>query len=296
MKKAAIYTLTGKGGSLGDLMSQRWVEIGESQALSTGFATVKTIDGVASYKAKIDDRHTALMYRIQTKSVPKEALDDRVDEMCRKIEDNTGRKPGRKERKMIREDALIELLPRAFAKTVNIPMLIRRYPQHDLLFVGSTSQSQLDHVVGDFVRACDGVVVQSWTAQHKITPARFMTDLVLADTEDDEFAVLSDCHLQSQDEDRATVIFQRHNLACADQHIAEGKLPISLSICFRGRLSFRLHDNGFIDKLDVLDIEQHASKYDEAPEAFIADWLIFAEEVGGMVDSLDARLQQAQEI
>lgn len=74
---------------------------------------------------------------IETKAVPADAVRKRVDELADAIEQTTGRKPGKRERKDLREDAMQELLPHAFPKRTACTVWID--PQSRLLAVDASS-------------------------------------------------------------------------------------------------------------------------------------------------------------
>jgi recombination associated protein RdgC len=63
------------------------------------------------------DGHWLLKLQREQRLLPGSVVTERVDELAEQIEHQTGRKPGKKARKDLKEQAAHELLPRAFTKT-----------------------------------------------------------------------------------------------------------------------------------------------------------------------------------
>ena len=70
-------------------------------------------------------------YMIESKQVPGSVVRRKLDERCAQIEATTGRKPGKKEKKELKEDITLELLPMAFTRSASSwppspPCLLRK--------------------------------------------------------------------------------------------------------------------------------------------------------------------------
>lgn len=225
---------------------------------------------------------------IETRKVPAATLRKRVDEYAEKIEADTGRKPGKKERKALKEDALLALLPNAFPKQIAAPVWID--PKARLLVIGATSQTIISEAISCLLRAFPELVIAPLATN--TTPASLMSRWLTDGLGDDDetFDLGRECELQSADEDRAVVRYNRHDLYGDQvrQHVAEGKLPKRLAIEWHGRVSFRLSDSMAIDKVRLLDIA--TQDRNEDADAFDADVTIFTSELSALVADLVAAL------
>lgn len=221
---------------------------------------------------------------IERRKVPTSAIAKRVDEQAAQIEEQTGRKPGRKERKALKEDALLALLPQAFPKQVAVPVWID--PQARLLVIGATSQAVIDDAITALVRAVDGLTLSLLNT--KITPATAMASWLCApETTGPDFSLGRECELKSNDEEKAVVRYSRHHLQGEEivRHVGEGKRPRRLALDWNGRVSFRLSESMAIDKVQLLDLGDTPPR-DEADDAFDADVAIYTGELSAMVADL----------
>ena len=118
-----------------------------SQSQSTGWMPPREAEGAlletvaGSWIAK---------FVVEKKSVPETAIRECVEEMARDIEAQTGRVPGRREKKDLREDALQELLPRAFPRYASHMVWIDL--ETGLLAIDATSLARCDDVVTALMR------------------------------------------------------------------------------------------------------------------------------------------------
>lgn len=231
---------------------------------------------------------------IETKTVPGPVVRKKADEAAAQIEATTGRKPGRKEMKQLREDALMALLPAAFPKQLAVTIWIDRAA--GLLVLDTASQARADDVVSLLVRAIDGLALS--LPQTKVTPVSAMVQWLTAEAAfewPDGFCVERECELCSTDEEKAAVRFTRHNLVTDEvrRHIAEGKLPTRLALSWEGRLAFVLTDAGCLKKIQFLD---GAFDGRDDDDGFDADVAIATGELGKMIpalfDAMGGLLQQ----
>ena len=84
--------------------------IGLTQPVSTGWEPI--FDGLFAH---VVNRQILLQFKTEKKVVPSSALKTAVAERVEEVERMTGRKPGKKERREIKDDALLALLPSALA-------------------------------------------------------------------------------------------------------------------------------------------------------------------------------------
>ena len=92
---------------------------------------------------------------IETKVVPSSVVKRKAEVQLQEIQTQTGRKPGKKETRDIREDILHSLMPQAFAKQSAVMVWID--PKARLLVIDASSTGKADEVITQLVRALDGL-------------------------------------------------------------------------------------------------------------------------------------------
>lgn len=257
---------------------------GPTQDKSIGFIPPRDEDG-AMVESVGGEWVAACM--IETKSVPGDAVRKKAQEAADHIEATTGRKPGRKEMRELREEALLALLPTAHPKQTRINIWIDH--KTGLMLVDCVSQSRLDDVVSALVRALPEVRLSLLST--KITPATAMTGwLSTTDTDDwpQGFAVERECELRSYSEDKAVVRYTRHHLLTDEvrQHLQQGKRPTRLAMSWEGRIAFTITENLQLRKLAFLEGVFEGAPADEDQDRFDADVAITTGELGKMLPAL----------
>lgn len=267
-----------------------------------------TQDKAAGWVPPRGDEHGALVesingwrvlrYMIETKAVPGAAVRKKAQEAADKIEADTGRRPGKKETRALREDARLELMPHAFARQSTVWVLVNLV--EGLLITDAATQGKADEVASSLVQAFDGLVLRLLNTQH--TPQTGMTQWLLAESPDDwpeGFHVERECELRSHDEDKSIVRFSRHHLVNDEirKHIAEGKLPTRLAMSWEGRVGFVLTTNMQLKKISFLEgvLDSTSDAYADCQDAFEADWALTVGELGqllpALVDALGGELE-----
>ena len=234
------------------LDEQRFVPCGASQDKSVGWTEPR---GEAHGPlVESVNQQRILKLSIETKAVPGAVVRKKADEAAAHIEATTGRKPGKKETKALREDALQALLPQAFARQGSVLVWID--PDSGVLATDASSQARLDEVVSALVRAFPSLQLSLLNTQ--ITPQTAMTGW-LSTTDTDEwpagFAVERECELKSADEEKSVVRYTRHHLLNDEVrlHLQQGKRPTRLAMSWEGRIAFTLSESMQLRKLTFLE-------------------------------------------
>ncbi|MFM7026872.1 MAG: recombination-associated protein RdgC, partial [Limnohabitans sp.] len=120
--------------SLGDvesaLQDERFVECGATQDKSVGWSEPRG-QAHGPLVESVGGQWIAKLV-IESKVVPGNVVRRKLDEQVAEIESATGRKPGKKEKRNLQDDALLELLPQAFAKQATVLVWIN-LPQRRLV-------------------------------------------------------------------------------------------------------------------------------------------------------------------
>ena len=86
-----------------------------------------------------------LCLRTETRSVPASVVKAALEERLQRVEDDTGARPRGARRKELKEEVLIDLLPRAFSKYSTIRLWLD--PEAGMLVVGSGSIARADEAI-----------------------------------------------------------------------------------------------------------------------------------------------------
>jgi recombination associated protein RdgC len=220
----------------------------------------------------------------EVKTVPAQALSRRVDELADQILKTTGRKPGKKERKELKEQALLELLPMAFPRTFS--SLVWIDPEARMLVIEASGIAKADDVATALVKTIPTMEVQQ--LQTQASPAGCMAAWLTDGEPPALFTIDRECSLVSCDEQRSMVKYGRHRLDTEDvrQHILTGKVPTSTALTWRDRISFLLCDTLQLKKLSFLDVVFEATKGDQQADAFDANMAIAMGELSQLIPEL----------
>lgn len=230
----------------------RYVECGAHQDKSVGWVEPRG-EAHGALVESVGGQWVA-RFMIETKAVPGAVVKRKAEEVLAQIEAATGRKPGKKEAKEIREDALQALLPMAFSTQSSVWVWID--PATRLLVLDASSQGKADDIITSLVKELPGLQVA--LLQTQVTPQAAMAAWLSATDADGlppTLAVERECELKSDDEEKSVVKFARHNLDTDEvrQHIAEGKLPVRLALNWDGRVSFVLTEAMSLKKISFLE-------------------------------------------
>ena len=269
------------------LAPARFVECGATQQKSIGWieprgekhgALVESIGG-----------QRILKLQIETKAVPGSVVKRKAQEQIEHIEATTGRKPGKREIKDIRDDALLALLPMAFTKQSSVQVWIDLASR--LLMTDAGSQSKADEVITALVSALPGLPLT--LLQTTVSPQVAMTQWLTAASPEEwplRLSVERECELKSNDEEKSVVKFTRHNLLNDEirHHVAQGKLPVTLALSWDGRVAFVLTEALQLKKVSFLEgVFDGTSAGKE--DGFDADVAIATGELGKLIpDLIDA--------
>ena len=263
------------------LEKMMFVACGATQPMSAGWAPPR---GVAHGPLVESVGGQWLMkLTIEQRVLPSAVVKRHTDERAAQIELATGRKPGKKQTKELKEEVVLDLLPQAFTKQAEIKVWMN--PKARLLMIDAGSPAKADEVVTHLVKALDGIdLTPLHTAQ---SPAAAMSEWLTTGEPPAGFSVDRECELKSADETKSAVRYARHALDIDEvrQHIAAGKLPTQLALTWQGRVSLLLTEAMQIRKIAFLEGVFEGGK-PARDEAFDADAAIATGELGKLIPDL----------
>lgn len=224
--------------------------------------------------------HWIMRYHSETKMLPASVIEKHVQEKCDAIERDQGRKPGRKERRDLKEEARTDLLPQAFTKERSIWVWID--PATDILGMDTCTQAQADNIATMLVEHTKGL--ELGLLDTNTGPNAAMAHWLLEHEAPAGFSIDQECELKAWDESKAVVRYGRHPLDIEEvrQHIHAGKLPTKLAMTWDDRVSFVLDAALHLHKIELLEVEAESKDAD----GFDADVAIFTGEMTKMLPAL----------
>lgn len=270
-----------------ELAKAAFVPCGASQPQSMGWVPPRG-QAHSTYVESVDGgRHWLLRLMVERKMLPASVVKRRVEEMAAQIEQTAGRKPGKKERGELKDQATLELLPMAFTRQSALQLWLDL--EQRLLCVDAGSAKAADEALSLLVRTLDGLALAPLhTAQ---SPAQVMSDWLVSGEPPVVFSVDRECELKSADEMKSVVRYARHPLDIEEvrAHIAQGKRPTRLALTWGGRVSFVLTEAGTLKKIDFLDGVFEGQGAPQGEDQFDADAAITTGELGRLLpDLIDA--------
>lgn len=280
-KNATIYRLAEPASEASvlefDAAAAQFAPTGPTQPKAIGWVAPRAKNALL---AEAINGHIIMAAMIETRAVPASAIDKWVDAAAEKIERETGRKPGKKQRRELKDEALLELLPQAFPKAVSIPVWID--PAAGLLVLGTASSAQADDIVTLMVQSLG---MKMAPLQTKANPAGIMAAWLREGTADAPFALGSEVAMKATDESKEAVRYVNADLDTDEvkDHIKHGKAVLSLGLYFLDRAEFVLTDSLVLKKIS-LTIPPAAGE--AAADAFDADVVMGTGELAPMLASL----------
>ena len=267
------------------LLEARFVECAASQEKSVGW--IEPRGHAHGALAEVVGGQWLLKLMTEVKIIPGAVVKRKVQEQVDHIEATTGRKPGKKEKRDITEDARLALLPMAFTKQSSVQVWVD--PKAGLLLTDAGSTARADEVMTCLIKAVDGLAVTLVNTQTSAAAA--MAHWLSSKEAPVGFSVDRECELKAADESKAVVRYSRHPLDTDEvvQYVESGKLPSRLALTWDSRVSFVLTESLQLKKLAFLDVVLEGASTGK-DDGFDADAAIATGELRKLLPDLLAAL------
>ena len=230
------------------------------------------------------NRQWLLALGIEQKLLPASVVKQFANDKAKEIEENEGRRVGRKEMRDLREAMTIELLPRAFVRRRTTFGWID--PVNGWLAIDAASPAKAEEFLEHLRKSVDQLPAK--LLQVTQSPSSAMTGWVAEGEAPSHFTLDQDLELRSAE--KATVRYVKHTLEGEEirQHIAEGKVVTRLAMTWGDRISFLLNENLQIKRLSFLDLlkEQADGQAENEDERFDIDFTLMTGEVAQLLNDL----------
>lgn len=183
--------------------------------------------------------------------LPGSVVNDMLARKLAEIEKKEGRKPGGRTRKRIKDELIVDLLPRAFIKPSRTDALLDL--DHGLVVVDTSSRKSAENVVSEIRRALGSFPALPLNAE--IAPRSIMTGWLAGEPLPEGFTLGDECEMRDPMEQGAVVKCQRMELAGEeiDKHLESGKQVTRLALNLDDHVSFVLGEDLVIRKFKLLD-------------------------------------------
>lgn len=291
-KNLLVYRIAGGWNAQIDAVEQAlqdavFTECSASQEKSVGWVPPRG-EAHGALVERIDGQWL-LRLMVETKAVPAAVVKRKVAEQVAQIEATTGRKPGKKEARDLRDDVRLSLLPLAFSKQASVSVWVD--PAAGLVLLDASSVNKADEVLTALVKAVPGLNLS--LLQTQTTPAAAMAAwLAEGEVPVAGFAIGRECELKAPDESQAVVRYARHPLDIDEvrQHIRTGKLPTRLALTWADRVNFVLSDTLQLKKIGFEDGVFERSASDGDSDDFDTDAAISTGELRKVLQDLTEAL------
>lgn len=230
------------------------------------------------------NRQWLLALGAEQKLLPASVVKQFANDRAKQIEENEGRKVGRKEMRELREAMTVELLPRAFIRRRTTFGWID--PVNGWLVIDAAAPAKAEEFLEHLRKSVEGFPAK----QLKVTqsPTAAMTGWVADGEAPGNFTLDQDLELRSSE--NAAIRYVKHTLEGGEirQHIATGKTVTKLAVTWGDRISFLLNENLQLKRLSFLDIlkEQADGQAENEDERFDLDFTLMTGEVARLLDDL----------
>lgn len=215
--------------------------------------------------------------------VIREALADRVSQ----ARERTGHPPGRREKLKMKDEVLMDLLPRAFVKPRHVDAYLD--PGRGLLVVDSASARAAEDLVMLLRQNVEGLKIAVPDLSERIVTR--LTSWLEAGQCPDGLDLGDECDLREDRDERATVRCRHQELDSPEiiQHLKAGKRAQRLGLTWQDSLSFALGEDlalARIKPLDLINDQLEAIDNDDAMAELDARFALTTGTLGELIQTL----------
>lgn len=223
----------------------------------------------------------------EERMLPGSVIKDALQEKIEAIEARDARKVYRKERDTLKDEIVIDLLPRAFTRTNRTQALIN--PSQGWIAVDTATPARAEDLL-NLLRECTGSLPVR-PLNVKIAPAACLTDWVRQGSAPEGLTIGDDCELRDTGEDGGAIRCKRQDLASDEiqQHLAAGKQVKQVAVSWEEKLSFTLDDRLTIRRLrfeEILRDEADEQAGDDMASQLDASLAIMGGVIGQLLPAL----------
>ncbi|ATI00011.1 recombination-associated protein RdgC [Alcaligenes faecalis] len=264
------------------LNEERFTSCGSQEPLSLGWVPPREGGGLIH---EVNGQYLICM-RAERKLLPSAVVNQAAREKAREIEEQQGYKPGRKQMKEIKEQIIIDLMPRSHAVQRDTKVWIDT--RNHWFVIDTAAVAKSDEVLGLFAKSVEPFPVLPLYTEW--SPAGAMTAWLVDEEQLANFTVDQDTELRSTGDSGATVRYVKQSADIDEvrKHVEAGKQCTRLAMTWADRISFVLTDALDVKRvapLDILTEKQDVPAVNDN-EIFDADMTLMTSELAKMISDL----------
>ena len=199
------------------------------------------------------NNHLFINVRSQKKLLPSSVVNEYLKIKADAIAEEQGFKVGRKQLKEIKEDLIIELLPKAF--TVTKDDIVWFDFNNNRFHVNSTSVSKVDEIIGLIAKTFEEFPL---TPIHtNKSPSAAMTNWLINEDADLPSPLNTEegCEVKGVGENVPVIKYKSYDVFSEDikEHIKEGKVCTQLNLSWEDKVSFVLNEDLHLKQIKYLE-------------------------------------------
>jgi len=225
-----------------------------------------------------------LCLKKEEKLLPTGVIKDQLNERIEEIEDKQGRSLKKKEKEALKEDIIMQLLPRAFSKTLKTYAWIDT--ESDLLYIDEASTRKAEELISLLRKTLGTLPVVP--IQLKNQADVIMTDWLSEGNIPVNFALEDEAELRSSLEGGGIIQCKQQDLLCDEikQHLSADKFVTKLALNWSERISFIIGEEFTLRRIkfsDVVQDENDNIDKDDFAARFDADFILMTGEIKRLI-------------
>jgi len=227
----------------------------------------------------------AFRFRFAQKVLPGSVIKQAVADECAKIEQDTGRKPGKKEKREIKETIIADLAAQAFVRTTDVIAYFRTATNQ--LLVPTLSKTIGDKLMSKLVMAVESVKTETIHVSNVTQGLTARLTKWLDDEEDafGEFEPVNEVDLEQDERSvRVKMIALQQARSTLTSSLEQGFTVNALGLAFDGD-DFKLTHDFKLRAISLLDPEEVSEETEDEP-GFEAQAAIEVDRIGKIIDAL----------
>lgn len=223
----------------------------------------------------------------QEKVLPTAVINETLEEKIAVITEAEGRPVLRKERQQLKDDVIMELLPKAFTRS-NLQFAYIA-PEQGYIVINAASANKAEELLSALRETLGSLPVIPLVS--KQLPHQMMTQWLMEASAPQQFTLGGECELADPKESGSVIRCKHQDLSSAEikSHLQTGMIVTKLELNWLKGVDFILDDQLAIKRLRFADNIQEKADAHEAQnnaEQFDIDFSIMALEISAFIDDL----------